>query len=121
MDNYLYKELKRLRFEDIIWLIFAFLCLFNIYGDELQIKYLYTNENTYQKNSNNIFIFTIFITFFIYLYFFLRNYNNYKDASIETKTLFTVKTFGSAFLIGGILCLLYFQMNNQNFIGTPGI
>jgi hypothetical protein len=43
-------ELERLNFEDSLWIIFATLCIINIYGDKLQKDYIKTNFNTYEKN-----------------------------------------------------------------------
>ena len=32
------KELKRLKFEDMLWIIFGMLCFINVYGDNIQEK-----------------------------------------------------------------------------------
>jgi cation transport ATPase len=114
-------ELKRLKFEDFIWLLFAFLCFINIYGDDLQKKYLNTNDPNLEIKSNEVFLFTLIVTFFIYLYFFIRNYNALKNASFDTKSLYIVKILGSSFLLAGVICLIYFQKKNQSFIGSPGL
>jgi hypothetical protein len=115
------EELKRLKFEDYIYLLFAFLAFINIYGDDLQKKFLNTNDTNLEKKSNEVFTLTLTITFFIYIYFFIRNYKAFKNASSENKNLFTVKVLGSSFLIAGVLCLIYFQKKNQTFIGTPSL
>ncbi|MGN1378790.1 MAG: hypothetical protein ACI4XR_00085 [Bacilli bacterium] len=114
-------ELKRLNFEDFIWIIFAILSILNIYGDYNSKEYLITKKNTFEKKSNYIFEITLIITFFIYLYFFLRNYKFYKKASFEDKKLYFIKVLGSSFLIAGVICLIYFQTNQSNFIGSPAI
>lgn len=115
------KELKRLRFEDFLWIGFAMLCLTNVYGDHLQKEYLYTHSYDFEKRSNKVFTFTLVVTFFIYIYFFLRNRHSYKNASENEKDLYAIKVLGSIFLIAGVICLIYFQKNNENFIGTPGL
>lgn len=114
-------EIKRLNFENLLWIVFGILCFMNVYGDELEKEYVYTHSNVYEKDSNDVFTFTLFVTFFIYIYFFLRNSNSYKKASLEDKSLYQVKVLGSIFLIAGIICLIYFQMNNENFIGSPSL
>lgn len=121
MNTNIENELKRLNFEDILWLIYVVLAFLNIEGDRLQKKYLNTNEYHYEKESNDVFLFTLIITLFIYIYFFLRNYKAYENANNETKNIFYVKLLGSAFLIAGAICLIYFQKNNENFIGTPSL
>lgn len=115
------EELKRLKFEDFLWVIFALLALMNIYGDNLQKQYLNTHLQYYEKEANDVFLFTLIVTLLIYIYFFIRNEYQYKNASLNTKNLFAVKWLGSAFLIAGAICLIYFQKNNENFIGSPSL
>ncbi len=113
--------LNELKIEDYIWIIFIALSVFNMIGDTLQKEYVNTKDPEYQKKANNIFTFTLLSTLFIYTYFFKRNYEALENISEERKKLFQINTLGTAFLIIGILCLLYFQVNNKNFIGTPSI
>lgn len=119
--NEINEEIKRLNFEDILWVVFIVISFLNIYGDKLQKDYLINNDDKVNKNANNIFIFTIIVSFFIYLYFLNRNYNFYLKASVEQKRLYEIKLFGSVFLIAGTLCLLYFQIKNTSSIGTPAV
>lgn len=114
-------ELKRLKFEDMLWIIFGILCFINIYGDKLQETDIYNNSKMLEKSANNIFTFTLIVTFFIYVYFFIRNYNNYENASSDKKELYTIKVFGSIFLIVVVVCLIYFQTHNKNAIGAPSL
>lgn len=115
------EEINRLNFEDFLWLLFAVLCFANIYGDYNEKEYLNTNLNIFKNNSNKIFEFTLIITFLIYCYFFLRNYEAYKQASAAEKKLYYIKVLGSALLISGILCLIYFQTKQASFIGSPSL
>ena len=48
------EEINRLRFENKIWILFAFLCLLNIRGDDDDINYIKTNNNKYKNESNNM-------------------------------------------------------------------
>lgn len=119
--NNIEKELKRLKFEDMLWIIFGILCFINVYGDNIQEKNLLINSSFLEKKSNKVFTFTLTVTFLIYIYFFIRNYNSLKNASKDEKDLYTIKILGSSFLIAGIICLIYFQTNNKSFIGSPSL
>ena len=44
-----------------------------------------------------------------------------EKSSEKEKSLYTIKLLGSSLLIGGIVCLIYFQVNQENFIGSPGL
>lgn len=114
-------ELNRLYFENILWVIFIGLAILNIFGDMQDIDYLKYHKLSSKKNANRIFEITITSTFFIYIYFLTRNYNQLKKAREESKNLYLIKLAGSIFLIIGILCLLYFQRKQNDFIGSPAI
>lgn len=112
-------ELKRLKFEDFIWVMFIFIALLNIYGDYDEQKYLKTNNKSYDTEANKVFEITIVASFLAYIYFFIRNYNAYKKASSSEKKILEIKLIGSALFLAGSLCLLYSQASKNNFIGTP--
>lgn len=114
-------DIKRLNFEDYIWILFAILSFINIYGDNLQKEFLKTNNKVCEKKANDTFLLVLIIGFFIYLYFFYRNYRIFLKTKEEEKGLFIVKLIGSALLISGAVCLIYFQYKQTDFIGTPGI
>ena len=114
-------DIKRLNFEDYIWIIFAILAFLNIYGDWLQKEFLKTKKKLYENKANDVFLFVLIIGFFIYLYFFYRNYRAFLKVDEKDKELFIVKLIGSALLISGSICLIYFQYKQTDFIGTPGI
>lgn len=109
---------KELEFEKFLLLLFATLCFINIKGTSIQEKYLDTGNKKYENDANNIFIFTLSITFLIYVYFFIRNFKAYENASEDEKRNYRIKVIGSSFLIVAILCLLYFQCSRNNFIGA---
>ena len=58
-------ELKRLEFEDFLWIIFAILCIMNVYDDYNNEEYLKTDNKNSKIKSNKIFETTLIITFFI--------------------------------------------------------
>jgi len=114
-------DIKRLTFEDYIWIVFAILSFLNIYGDNLQKEFLISNNKNYEKRANDVFLFVLIIGFIIYLYFLYRNYRIYLNTKDSEKGLFIIKLIGSALLLSGSICLIYFQYKQTDFIGTPGI
>lgn len=114
-------DLTRLNFEDFIWVVFIGLGILNIVGDNLLKDYIKTNDKNKGDNANKLFLFILFVSLIIYIYFLVRNFNAYEKASKEDKELFGIKTFGSILLILGILCLIYFQYKQSDFIGTPAV
>ena len=121
MNKDVYGEIKRLNFEDIIWIIFIFLSVMNIISNKLQKEYVVSDEQCYEDYANNISIVVLTILVFIYLYFFLRNYKMYNDKD-NPSDVDLIKVIGSMFFIVGTLCLLYFQIHSDdNFIGSPVI
>lgn len=71
MDSNEISELKRLHFENVIWIVFAGLCVLNILGDNDEIFYIERNDVSYKNEANTIFELTLTMTFFIYLYFLI--------------------------------------------------
>ena len=55
------------------------------------------------------------------IYFFIRNYKAFEKANDNEKKLFAIKLLGSALLISGVICLIYFQFKQVDFVGTPVI
>ena len=120
-SNETLSELERLNFEDFLWIVFAVLCLANVYGDYNDKEYLKTHDPIFQTRSNKVFEFTLIITFFIYIYFLSRNYKFYEKVPEQEKQLYFVKVLGSCFLLAGSICLIYFQTTQNSFIGSPAL
>lgn len=112
-NNEGFNKLARLNFEDFIWSIFIIIGILNICGDYCEKVYIKTYDDSLKNRANNIFSITVIITFFIYIYFFTRNYNDYKTCSNENRHLFLIRLLGSCFLIAGSLCLIYCQFNKK--------
>ena len=119
--NILDDDLTRLNLEDILFIILIVAIIFNICGDQCQKNYIKNNDKNLENRANKFYLTALIITIVIYFYFLYRNYNAYKKSSYEDKKLFEIKLLGSALLIGGALCLIYFQVNESDFIGTPAI
>lgn len=102
-------ELSRLRFEDYLWIFYGSIIISNILGNYYEKEYLKTYNKEYDIKANTIFEIILILTFFIYIYLLLRNYNNYQKAPIDEKNLYLVRVFGAIFLIIGIFCFIYYQ------------
>ena len=114
-------EINRLSFEDILWIIFIGLSILNIVSNNLQKEFVITENQFYENKANNISIKVLITLVFVYLYFFVRNYNMYKNKDNSTD-IDLVKVVGSLLFVIGAICLLYFQVNSDdNFIGGPAI
>ena len=122
MNSYEEKEIKRLNFEDILWVIFICLSIMNIVSNNFQKEYVISNEQYYEDRAGNISIFVLTILLLVYLYFFIRNYNMYKNKGLDATQIDFIKVIGSIFFMLGTLCLLYFQVHSDdNFIGGPAL
>lgn len=113
------EELNRLNIEDYLFIVIIVLALVNIFGDYLQKQYIKTNNKEYLSKSRTIFIITLTVTIIIYLYYVNRNYKLYKNSSNENKNIFSIKLIGSILIVSGVVCLLYFQIEDPKFVGTP--
>ena len=122
MNDSLYREIRRLNFEDLLWVIFIFLSIMNIVSNKFQKEYVINDDQYYEDRANNISICVLTILVFIYLYFFLRNYNMYKNKGIDVAKEDFIKVVGSLLFVIGTICLLYFQISSDdNFIGGPAL
>ena len=114
-------DITRLNFEDILFIILIIGICFNIYADNCEKKYIINHDKRLEVRANKIYIIVLIVTGIIYLYYLYRNYDAYKKSNKEDKNRFEIKLLGSAFFIAGILCLIYFQYKDPNFIGAPSI
>jgi uncharacterized membrane protein len=114
-------QINRLNFEDILIIIFIILGLINLYANNENKEYIKTKEKKHHTTANEAFLLTLTVTFFIYIYFFVRNYNDYKKIEESKKGLFLIKVLGSSFLIAGIICLIYFQQKQTSFVDSPAL
>lgn len=107
--NEIENELSRLRFEDYLWLFYGSIIIANIFGNYYEKEYLTTHDKATEIKYNSIFEIILILTFFIYIYLLLRNYNKYQNAPENEKSVYLVRVFGAVFLIVGILCFIYYQ------------
>lgn len=102
-------EIFRLNFEDLLWFLFIVLAALNIRGDYDEKKYIESHCDFYDEEANRIFTLTLTITFFIYLYFLVRNYRKYMSVPNYQKDAYFIRLSGSCFLTLGVILLLTFQ------------
>ncbi len=113
--NDISRKLKRLKNEDIIWIIYFFIVVFALYSNKLDRDYLLNHDNSAYKSEKYINISIFFVTFFIYLYFVLlltedlsnmeRNFNNdnYRSTFIQLIAALLFLIGGSIYLINEIV------------------
>lgn len=110
------KMIKRLSFENLIWISYIVISLLDIYGDELLKRNLKYNDKEASKKANKLFLGITLFTILIYGYFFIRNYNDYKKYQNKS---YELRLIGSIFFLLGTFCLLYFQTTISNEIDSP--
>lgn len=105
------KKLKRLKNEDMIWIIYFFIVVFALYSNKLDRDYLLKHDITSYKREKSINITIFFIAFFIYLYFVLlltedigSMEKNLSDASYRSTFIQLIAAI--LFLVGGAIYLI---------------
>ena len=105
------KKLKRLKNEDIIWIIYFFIIVFALYSNKLDRDYLLKKDKDAYKREKSINITIFFIAFFIYLYFLLlltedlgNMEKNFDDPNYRSTFIQLIAAI--LFLIGGAIYLI---------------
>lgn len=105
------KKLKRLKSEDIIWIIYFFIVVFALYSNKLDRDYLLKKDKDAYKREKSINITIFFIAFFIYLYFLLlltedlgNMEKNFDDPNYRSTFIQLIAAI--LFLIGGAIYLI---------------
>ncbi len=107
---------KRLSFENLIWIGFIIISALDIYGDELLKKDLLYNDKKARDKANKLFCKLIAFSVLVYFYFFIRNYSDYKKHHNKS---YKIRLIGSIFILIGSICLLYFQTTTSNSTDSP--
>lgn len=113
------EEIKKLGFENFLWVVVIFLAVANIIGDTFDQEYIKTKNWNFQVTAKRIFIFTVSVTILIYIYYLNQNIINLQKA--KSKEVPFVRVAGSIFLLAGAFCLLYFQVNSPYSEGAPDV
>ena len=105
------KKLKRLKNEDIIWIIYFFIVVFALYSNKLDRDYLLKKDKDAYKREKSVNITIFFIAFFIYLYFLLlltedlgNMEKNFDDPNYRSTFIQLIAAI--LFLIGGAIYLI---------------
>lgn len=102
--------IRRLSFENLIWITFIFVSIVDIYGDELIKKSITENNKDLERTAQNLFLGVSLISILVYIYFFYRNYSDYKNDCSKCNE---IRLLGSSLVLIGSFCLLYFQLYNK--------
>ena len=108
--------IKRLSFENFIWITFIIVSALDIYGDELIKKSVVNNDLKSKDKAENLFLFVALISILVYIYFFYRNYTDYKKYCTN---YYKIRLIGIILGLIGTLFLLYFQINNISIDDLP--
>lgn len=110
MNNNNQEIVKKLNFENYIWLAFIIIAALDIYGDELLKKELIYNDKNSKKKADKLFLGLTAFSLLPYFYFLTRNYKDYKNHNDKS---YEIRFIGSVFIIIGTLCFLYFQLTTN--------
>lgn len=108
--------IRRLSFENFIWLTFIIVSVIDIYGDELIKRSVRENDEKSKKRAENLFLLVALVSILVYVYFFYRNYTDYQK---HCNKYYEIRLFGSVFILVGTLCLVYFQLYNTKDVELP--
>ena len=116
MNKTIMEKLKETKIEDIIWIVYFFIIVANLYSNFLERDYIKTKNPRSKELFRNINKYVLIIAFLIYLYFVYTSYGsikNLKSNATEKKVFLTHLTLISAilFLIAGALNI--FIQNNS--------
>ena len=103
--------IKRLTFENYIWIVFIIISILDIYGDELIKKGIINNNTDPINKANKLFLGITSFSLLIYIYFLIRNYNDY---CYYKNNKYKIRLLGSTLVLLGTICFLYFQVTNKD-------
>ena len=98
--------------EDFIFIILIISIVINIIGNN------YTKNNKHDI-ANKYYMTSLIVTIIIYFYFLYKYYDIYKTANNNDKKIYKIKLIGICLLISGVLCLIYFQINDPHSSIAP--
>ena len=98
-------SIQRINIENIIWIIYIFIILFNLYSNYLEKKYLNDKDIELLKKFHKINETISFVIIFIYIYFLYVSYISIRENKNSTlNTYLNINLIVSIlFLIGGLL------------------
>lgn len=117
-----YDRMNELKIDEWIWVIFIFLSIMNIFGDECEKDYCVTHSYQEKTRAKKIFTFTVFVSLQIYLYFEYQRYQHLQDCQIKQQdtSLWKMRCLGGFLVIIATLLFLYCQIVEPTPI-NPGV
>ena len=125
MNNSINEQLRDLKIEDLIWIVYFFLALAALISNHFERNSLLKNNRKFNNTSNKINVTIFTITLYIYIYFAFINWrdierikkgitkNNGRDILASQARLVAALLF----LVGGIIYLITETTNVDNEIG----
>ena len=118
MSESILKKIKGTKTEDIIWIVYFFIILANLYSNYLERDYIINHNKQSRDLFRNINKYILIVAFIIYLYFVYQSYEsvkNLKENATDKQVFLTNLTLVSAilFLIAGALNI-FIQNNSMN-------
>lgn len=95
--------------------------ILNITGNNLLENYKKIKNNNYFILGKKLFIISLVITLIVYVFFVNNNYKNVKILKRLNKdvTPSVVRLIGSFLFVIGILCFIYYQVNENELTTSP--
>lgn len=119
MDKF-YRQLKQLKEEDFIWLIYFFIVTFALISNQFEKNFILTNNKTSKKYASKITTTILIVAFLIYLYFTLISFDNLEyfkknSNNKEVKVAFERLITNILFLVAGAIAIYAdYDSNSSN-------
>ena len=112
MNNDIVNDLK---IDEVIWILFIFLNILNIVGDECLIDYYKYNKLDKNRQAKDIFTFSVFITLIIYIYLLYKRYKIYESNRIKNGNIKIcgIRLFGTILVLVATILFLYCQIEDK--------
>ena len=107
MNNKNVERVRELIIDEWIWVVFIFLSILNISGDELEKRYCYYHIEHEKRKAKNIFTLTVFVSFLIYSYLAYNNCSKYQKAKYNNQDLILVSERSLGILFDVISSFLF--------------
>lgn len=119
------RQLRQLKEEDFIWLIYFFIVIFALVANRFEENYLLTKNRDSQRKTQKITTTILIVAFFIYLYFTLTSFDNLEYLKNhankkEIKVAFERFLANILFLLGGAFALYADYDSNTTNIDIAG-
>lgn len=120
MNEEIIKKLKRIKIENLMYILFILASILDIYANEKAKKELIEGRSLNEKIRNQYVIASIMVLIVFYV-FMQRNYNNLKACYQSKKEyeLAKMRFFGSGLIVIGQVLIVNYLINTNYFNGSP--